>query len=183
MTEPVNTETQPIPQQTPVDIKAEDNPIVNTKQPDGNEIKKSKEDLEIEEKEKKAELEAEKKKAMLERQTAIIVDAVKEYVGGKRITSVEIVRVIAHAMSIAAKMSIDNKNKKIVVIAGVKAYINGTDWQEDDKIVLCEFIDLTIEPTIDTIAAVHTKKIDLTQPKSVEIKSSNDSQKSCCVIM
>lgn len=124
----------------------------------------------------------EKKKEFLERQTAILVEAIKDFVGGKRLTSTEIVRVIAHAMSVAAKMKIDNTNKKIVVIAGIKAYINGTDWPEDDKIVLTEFVDLTISSTIDTFADVHKNKIDLTQPTEMSSKSVS-SQKSCCTIL
>lgn len=126
----------------------------------------------------------EKKKEFLERQTAILVEAIKDFVGGKRLTSTEIVRVIAHAMSVAAKMKIDNANKKIVVIAGIKAYINGTDWPEDDKIVLTEFVDLTISSTIDTFADVHKHKIDLTQPATTEMSSKSvSSQKSCCTIL
>ncbi len=130
--------------------------------------------------------EEEKKQEFLERQTAIIVDSIREFVGGKRITSTEVIRVIAHGMSVAAKLKIDNKNKKIVVIAGVKAYINGTDWAEDDKIVLCEFVDLTISSYIDTVADVHKGKIDLTQPPSNEMQSksiSSSKNSSCCVVM
>lgn len=135
---------------------------------------------------KEIKTEEEKKQELLERQTAIIVQSIKEFVGGKRLSAPEIVKVIAYAMTIAAKMKIDNQNKKIVVVAGIKSYINGTSWPEDDKIVLIEFVDLTISSTIDSVADYHKGKVKPIQGESGEMASKSmsvDSQKSCCVVM
>ena len=99
--------------------------------------------------------------------------AIATFVGEGQVKTADVVRVIAHGMSVASKMQIDNKSKKVCVMAGIKNFVSMTNWDAEDKDLVSDSIDLLVPQMIDTIADVHVKKIDLTQAQ----------QKSCCVIL